>query len=352
VQTSTISGRLDGPPDAIAGMPIRLLPTGLEELGDGSEAATGITRADGSFTLLNVPPGTYTLLARRTLSHFESRPLVGTTATLPRAPAMTVSSSIGRGVPSAPPGTSVLSRTMPVAENAYSARMPLSVDRTDIIDFVAPLRRAAAMKGRFVWDRAKPAPLPGIHVRLEPANGDLSLGMPQTRIDEDPAATFALDGLLPGEYILVGVGGRIKSVVWNGRDYTHQPFDARAGEDFEDVVVTLTSDVTALSGTVRDDRGAKAADDLAVIVFPIDPALWSNFGFSPARIKAVQVTNAGRYTFQNLPAGEYLIVATDGEQIDAWKDPAFLKRVAPLATKISLGWGDKVEHQLRVAAIK
>ena len=241
---------------------------------------------------------------------------------------------------------------MPDAGNAYWARIPLSVDRADISDLVVTIRRAAAMKGRFVWEGVKPPASPGIHLRLEPANGDLSLGMPQTRIDEDPIATFVLDGLLPGEFILVGVGGRIKSVVWNGRDYTHRPVDARAGEDFNDVVVTLTSGTTLLSGTVRDDRGGKITDDRAVIVFPIEPELWSNFGFTPARIKAVQLTNAGRYTFQNLPAGDYLIVAVDAEQIDGWKDPAFLKRVAPLATKISLAWGDKAEHPLRVVTIK
>ena len=141
-------------------------------------------------------------------------------------------------------------------------------------------------------------------------------------------------------------------MIWDGRDYTNRPFDASAGQDFTEVVVTMTSETVLLQGTVRDERGGKTVDDPAVIVFPVEPTLWSNFGFSPARVKAIQTTNAGRYTFQSLTAGDYLIVAVDAEHINGWKDPSFLKRVAPLATKISLAWGDKAEHSLRVVTVK
>jgi hypothetical protein len=232
-------------------------------------------------------------------------------------------------------------------------RQAVSIERTDIRDLVVPMRRAATMRGRIVWGETTRLNSPGISLRMEPASGIPSLGMPRVQTSAEAVDdNFIIEGLLPGEYVLTSLGPRLKSVTWDGRDYTHRPFDASAGHDFNDVVVTLTTESILLSGTVRDDRGGKTIDDPAVIVFPVEDQLWSNFGFSPARVKAVQTTNAGRYTFQSLPAGDYLIVAVDGEHINGWKDPAFLKRAAPLATRISLAWGDKAEHGLRVVTIK
>jgi hypothetical protein len=250
---------------------------------------------------------------------------------------------------SAATGTSMTTRTLP-GSGTHWARVAVSVDRTDVRDLVVPMRQAVTMRGRLVWE-GTPLNSPGISLRMEPASGAPSLGMP--RMTTSPASdTFVIEGLLPGEYIITSLGPRLKSVMWDGRDYTNRPFDATAGQDFDDVVVTLTTESILLQGTVRDERGSMATDDPAVIVFPVQPELWSNFGFSPARVKAIQTTNAGRYTFQSLTAGDYLIVAVDAEHIDGWKDPSFLKRVAPLATRITLAWGDKAEHSLRVVTIK
>jgi hypothetical protein len=41
-----------------------------------------------------------------------------------------------------------------------------------------------------------------------------------------------------------------------------------------------------------------------------------------------------------MPAGEYYLIAIDATKIDSWVDPKFLAAAAPLATRITLGWGE------------
>jgi hypothetical protein len=65
VSVVSVSGTVAGPSDALAGLRLRLLATGSEELGDGSETATTMVGANGAFTFARVPSGHYTIEARR-----------------------------------------------------------------------------------------------------------------------------------------------------------------------------------------------------------------------------------------------------------------------------------------------
>ena len=42
----------------------------------------------------------------------------------------------------------------------------------------------------------------------------------------------------------------------------------------------------------------------------------------------------------------------DVERIDDWKDPDFLVRVTPLASRLSLTWGQNVTQDLRMVTIR
>jgi hypothetical protein len=157
---------------------------------------------------------------------------------------------------------------------------------------------------------------------------------------------------MPGPYLLRVLGnGRVKSVTWGGQDYTDRPFDASSGADIPDVVVTLTSKQIIFMGMARNARN-QPSNEMAVIVFPIERELWTSQGFSPTRIKALQTTNSGAFLFRSLPEGEYYAVAVDAELIDGWKDPEFLARVAPLATRLSLKWDQNAALELRVVSVK
>ena len=143
---------------------------------------------------------------------------------------------------------------------------------------------------------------------------------------------------------LVG-GGTVKSIVWDGRDYTYTPFDASAGRDFTDVVITTTTETIVLAGTVQDGKGG-ISTTASVLVFPVEKAQWSGYGYTPPRIKSAGVSSAGIYRFQSLPAGEYFVVAVDASQTDAWQDPKLLDALSRRATRVTLDWDGRVTQDL------
>jgi hypothetical protein len=156
------------------------------------------------------------------------------------------------------------------------------------------------------------------------------------------ADEFSFSGLTDGQYFLrynmpVTTSVVAKSIMANGVDYLDRPFDA-AGGDLTNVVVTVTDKVATLMGTVRDRRGATVAD-AAVIAFPADSSMWTNYGFSPPRIRSTLASKQGTYRIQGLPQGEYLVVAVNGSQRDAWQDSRFFPAAAGQAARTSVDWG-------------
>jgi hypothetical protein len=346
---------VQGPAEMLTNLAVRLLVPGMEDLGDGSEAATALVRPDGTFTVLNVPAGTYTIDARRAFAQFAFSRLASPTKSLPRPAGTPTGGTAFSLVEAAPQGTRMATRVVGGVDGGYAGRAQVEVTDRDLANVVVTLQRGVRIAGRFVWDDPPPpsarvTPL----VMAEPARGQVSLGYPRSQatgllMGKGPE-TFSIDGLLSGEYVLRFSGGSVKSVMWEGRDYTYAPFDASAGRDFTDVIVTLTSQSILLTGTIRDDRGA-VSRTAAVIVFPVEREQWSAYGFAPPRIGAASVNTAGRYRFQRLPAGSYYVIGVDDSKIDAWQDPQFLEAASRSATRITLNWGAKATQDLVLSQV-
>jgi hypothetical protein len=98
-----ISGRVEASPDALAGLTLRLLAAGTEELGQGSEAATALVTKDGSFTFLGVPSGSYLLDARATMAEYVFTGISALRFSSPAASRFQPRSMSGMDIPSGPP---------------------------------------------------------------------------------------------------------------------------------------------------------------------------------------------------------------------------------------------------------
>jgi hypothetical protein len=378
VPTSRVSGRVDGPPEGVQGLVLRLLPTGLEELGSGSEAATTLVAGDGSFTFLAVPAGAYTLIARRWSSELTYP--TGSGNSLPSTPGNALNSANSGSLLSGPPGSGLLNRTGS-GNDTYWARSTVSVGATDVSGLGIVLHRGVTLSGRAIFEgtsrttvvppmatfgvgRSGPgsvvtemSTMPSMPILYaEPANGDPTLGVLRSdnRAEQDPD-TFKIDGLRSGEYVLraqlAATGAfAVKSITMAGEDYTNRPFDASRDRDLSDIVITFTDKVASIAGVVEGDQGL--APMAAVIVFPAERDQWSRYGFTPLRVRSMAASGATGYAFQNLPAGSYHVIAVDASQIAAWQDPAFLEKAAALAPPVALGWGDVRMINLKIVKVR
>lgn len=357
VSAVRVSGTVTGSADAIPGLRLRLLAEGVEGLGDGSETATAMVAADGSFTFASVPSGQYSIVARWIASELTVRAaLAAPMVELPMAPNSLIISAMG-----APEGAGWNFRELDrKVSAAYWGRARVDVGDRDVTGVSVAMQRGVTISGRGAWDGApaggaflqqEGVPF-GIRLQVEPANGDPSLAAPTPyHTGASGPGVFAFEGLLPGQFFLRGtLQPRVKSVVWNGRDMTHQPFDTTQGRDFSDVVVTFTDKAIALAGAVLDDRG-RPVPDAMVIAFPVEREQWTNYGFNPPRMRAAPTASNGTYRHANLPPGEYFVAAIRVEPGDDWRRAVFLEAASRVASRVTLDWGDAKTMDLKLVQV-
>lgn len=328
-----VAGRVEsafGPPPPFL---LRLMPVGSEQLGFGSEAATTVVEPDGRFVFLNVPEGSYTLLAQASVMDFNSGGS-GRFADAPGFPAGGITVGSMRGAP----GLGFLTRSGQAAD--VWGRVAVDVSGQSRDDVVLPLNRAVTINARIVLAEGATPPVGGrFLMQAQPANGDPSMGQPGGAPErDDPTLAFSIGGLLGGTYLLRNFNGlAVVSAMWNGRDLSDIGFDAAAGHDFNDVVVTLTDREASLQGRVSGNPGSTAA----VLAFPASPELWTNYGWEPARIQTARTATDGSFSLTDLPKGDYFVIAVDVAKLEAWADPAFLRAASSRATRVSLEWGQE-----------
>jgi uncharacterized protein (DUF2141 family) len=290
---------------------------------------------DGTFSFTNVTPGHYVLLAR------------GTPGTPP------TNSSSGRG------GFSLGNTDA----GSLWAMADFNVSGADLKGVTLTMRPALKCAGRILFDAtslAPPADLTKVRVGLVRAGGQLAAvttvnGAPVPGLPSASPATvradgtFIVGGVLPATYTVSASvpgapGWSLRSAIINGRDALDYPLDfGAAGADVSEVVLTFSDKHSELSGTLRSASG-QAAADYSVIVFPADRALWR----ADRRLKSTRPSIDGRFTFADLPAGEYLIAAVVDVDPDEWRAPAFLEEAAGASAKITIADGAKVRQDLRI----
>jgi hypothetical protein len=364
-----VSGTVQGPPEALSNLTLRLLPEGLESLGHGSETATALVDSDGRFSFLNVPEGVYTLDAPRTFTELTAAPGVST------GPAMFVGLGPGRStfpippsvrqgwgsnsssLDSGPPGVGITTINFRGTLPSYFGRTQVNVTGRDEDNIVVRLQPTGIMQGTVVTevDPGKPTPAMSLTsgLRLEPASSDPALGRLQTQGPPSQGVdAFEIQGLMPGEYVLRGgLGGwTVKSIIWRGRDYTDRPFDAAQTPDLSGVVVTMTNGGPVLTGNVRTAQGTPA-EAAFVMVFPADRSMWANYGLSPTRIRSTGAARNGTYRFTGLPAGDYFVLALEGARAN-WHEAEFMQAAEGLASRVSLAWGQTGTVDLAVAQVR
>jgi hypothetical protein len=356
-----VSGRLEGPISSYEGYVLRLMPAGLEELGEGSEAATTTVRPDGSFRFLNVPEGSYTLEAPGSIAEFAMRSPVsnGLRLKLPGIPGLgRAGDTTGGGLVSSAPAVSYNAHTSAIADLSPGyVRFPVTVGSTDVSGLIVPLERTGVMRCTVSFENTTGSSPIGT-VEIVPADGRLALGAHSLVLDRpsrgssDPI-TLVASAVVPGDYVVRPIGMpsvTLRSVTVDGEDVSRRSIHVASGQDVK-VAIVLTGERIALSGVIRDSHGS-AVPLASAIAFPVDARLWANYGLTPTWIRESIGSNSGAYELTNLRAGDYYLVGVAPSMIGAWTDPEFLKAMIPHAMVVSLSWGSTRSADLEIVVSK
>ena len=176
-----VTGRLEGPPSAVADRTVRLLPAGLEELGFGSEVATSLADGDGNFSFEIVPAGSYVVDVPAIVSQYQvSSPMVMSAIhpVLP-LPVGVQPSTVSFGQTSwGPPGVDLARWTIALDS---TGRMPLVVGGAPPTPVTVPVQASAIVRGKVEFDLDPTFPFrpdDTRYVSLDDADGTARLGTP------------------------------------------------------------------------------------------------------------------------------------------------------------------------------
>ena len=78
-------------------------------------------------------------------------------------------------------------------------------------------------------------------------------------------------------------------------------------------------------------------------MFPAQPSIWADSGAAAfaRRFRALRADTQGAYRSANVPIGDYFVVAVRSNVPADWRDPKYLQKLAALATRVTIGVGEK-----------
>jgi Carboxypeptidase regulatory-like domain len=348
-----VSGVVLGPDGPVPHLALRLVTAGNDvasaevasSIALSLISASSVSDATGAFMFLGVAPGPYIIRALTTPpAPVEPRP---------QTQALTAANGLTSPFPAAgPAGPPLVS-----PEPTLWAATPVSAGETDLTGVTVTLKNGLRITGRVEFSGAAPKPdaaeLRAIRLTMDPADARTVAYSSAYQAQIDSNSRFYTTGLIAGRYVLrienPPRGWTLKSAVIGARDILDSPI-ALETEDVDGLVLTFTDRPSTVAGTVRDPQG-RADDTATVLIFPAD-GNWTNLGVSPRRMRSVRASRTGTFTTSGLPGGDYYVVAVHDGLLSNWQDPAFLRKLAGIATRLTLAESQAVSLGLTTAGVE
>ena len=336
----TVSGVVRDADGPCAWHAVHLVPaeTGETPLVD---VATSVTDQNGLFTFYGVPSGRYIARVVRVPwpSAGSELGVAGGTGAIPYI------AQFGRGPSAGPPA--------PPADPLFHASEAVTVADRAVRDLTMTLRPGPRVRGRAVFEGDRPQPTATewatAQIIMVPASGRTdSFIWPRAFSD---AGTFESASVWPGRYVIRATpppGWLFKTATYEGRDVSEGPIDLTA--DLANVVVTFVSQTETIKGRVQVEPGA-LLDEATVLLFPADPAQWTDAPPGTRRFASSRVSAAGDFTLPPPPPGEYFMIAVPEDATADWQNPEFLRRLSPMAERVRVT-GASITQPLQLKRVR
>jgi len=302
VPMTTIRGSVTGPSNMSMFLTtVHLIADEVLLSETNSEARRASVTEKGEFSFANVPPGSYTVVAKAAQS----------------------------------------------APQVLWAMADVVVDGQSQPEMALAMQPGLTVSGRVAFDGRATVPNSSrLRFTLVPllAGAQVSLAAAPARVDA--TGRFSITGVTAGRYRLQATidgpsGWMLNAATLSGRDVLDVPVDLR--QSLDGLVVTFSDRPAELSGIVRDGSGNPIAAD-TIVLFSADRTLWTA---RSRRIRAEQSATDGTYQFRMLPAGEYYVAAVADVDDFEWYDPVLLDRLAvSSALRTTIAEGEKKSFDL------
>jgi hypothetical protein len=342
--TLSVAGRVvsDDGPARRAG--VRLLAADDHDVllsEEGFEAGWTVTDDEGRFRFLGVRPGRYRVISR-----------IGQSAWAP------VPGSVGfRLIDTIPLGTGLaVADRRPATAKFQWAEADVVVDTHDVGDVTLRLASGLSVSGRYEF-RGK-APLPTTQqmlnsiITLTPIDAEeraVGWGLPDPKDRLFTTAAFP-----PGRYYIFAkkpnVEWYIDAILIDGQDWYDKAIVLR-DRDLTDVVVVVTDEPPTLSGVVASS-GVTPNSTPWMVLFPASVDKWIDDGMLERVTWQGRVGADGSFTFRNVRPGQFLLAALPAETAIDLQDPAFVRRIAAMATPVTIRRGPNRAPALKVLVTK
>ena len=239
--------------------------------------------------------------------------------------------------------------------NAEFAVMPITVGNDDIDGLLVATHVGAIARGMVTTDDGQPPPFKATQVQVfaQMVDPQAMFGQPgQNRMQDD--YTFEMTGLFDRRRFTASMGAPgmtsgwyLKAVLYDGQDITDTGMDFAPGRTYEGVQIVFSQKTTDLSGAVTDDRNRPVLD-ATVVIFPANRERWT---FQSRYVRTMRPDTNGRFSIQNLPPEDYLIIAVQNLEQGQGSDPEFLTRAREEARAFSLVEGETKAVDVRLSQL-
>lgn len=208
-------------------------------------------------------------------------------------------------------------------------RMPLEVGGSSLDGVVLASIPTQPLTGAFQFDGESPTAKPNLTLTLLPLEFSAQFGGPPTIRPKDDL-TFEAKNITGDQYRVqvsnLPSGYYVKSIRYNQTETADATVlvPATGGGN---LIVTLSSKGGSLEGSVVSETGQPAASSTII--------LWAKDKPERFDLTRTGTSNAqGQYSFTGLAPGEYRLAAVELPEPGLETDPAFLKRLEPLAETV------------------
>jgi len=327
------------------------LPTyfsGTTDVATAGRVTVGIGQQIAGIDLQLVPGKTVTVSGRAVDSHGTPLANVSLSQSTIGPNGGIVGPAAGGGAPVAADGTFTIKDVVPgeytlvAAGHDEVARFPLVVTAAGVDNLSLVGSPGWTMTGVVTTDTGGSPSMPVARVRvvvtmLTALPGMIFQGEPRytQKLDEDWAITIGGISGPARVRVLVPDGWALKSIMHKGRDIADSVIEPpSAAETMSGVEVVLTNRVTTVNGQLVDRQGMPV--DGSVVIFSTDNAKWYD---GTRFIRSTRPDQSGQFSIGGLPAGEYYVIALEDVQDGAWNDPEYLESIRRSADRITLAEG-------------